>query len=62
MSRTFAAFEIDDDIKRAIEMEQAEAGASKSNIVRRALRAYLKHHLDKIPKKLSQIAYHSSTK
>ena len=48
MGRTFAAFDIDDDLKRAIEMCQEEVGATKSNIVRRALRSYLKIYLDQI--------------
>ena len=48
MSRTFAAFDIDDDLKRAIEMCQEEVGATKSNIVRRALRSYLQVYLNQI--------------
>ena len=51
MGRKMVAFELDDDIRQAIEMEQAEVGPSKSEIIRRALRAYLKRHLDKIGKR-----------
>ena len=48
MARKMVAFELDEDLRRAIDMEQVEGGNSKSTIVRRALRSYLKHHLDQI--------------